>query len=591
MAPSLEIDVVAHGLRPNSEDIDLVLLQWRTELTGARIGGRWRDDDVDAKREALKNLGSLPPCDDTRFVIAPELSLPLSLVPAVDDFLLTQSVGTVFITGLQPLTLKDLKALKALHFSCRESELGQRWRFNTAGIWIKTAEGVARYIQLKHNLSDAEPQFKPGRHVYLFQSCCSSCLNLARSNCSHEHPLTFAIAICADFTSVRSIDAVRTAFQRYTSVIDLMIVLQSNPAQRKPAIQNGILQFYVAPDLDRERVDTAKTVLIYANNAKGENDPPELYGSYVFFPNTVRLQTHVPMPTYAFQQSPQYNEAALRDRESCAYHLTTKLVRYRNPGGGQGVLPFSDARHAQLRRLPEFDELDPTRFWLLDTWKRYAKPSSVASPPFWKSLPEPLARFIQTRWHQAILWFDSHLPNDNDQTVDFMALFRLTRALDDGEPADWQLDDAVQSLLRCYIVLTLDWDDDLQLSEDVGHVHFTRGETFLTFLHARNCDWEPLMHAYYAGLPAQFGGRTINLVAVEPNETEPPWDLRPKKAWIPPPDISRAPAEPNELGNPAAPTLVCWSLNRLFDAVRRSDTPDAALLALSGLTKEIFATS
>jgi hypothetical protein len=162
--------------------IDLFLIQWHTPRP-AGLAGLCGDVSQERVRflsdfgawlsQELERQVSMRPC----FVLAPELSLPVSADQVVGELLRQLNRPAVFAGGMEFLRWNlYLELLER----CSGMPEPNRWRsggdetlvVNCAAIWVRGLDGnVRRFVQPKRNPSDAEdPLVYRGNDILLFTS-------------------------------------------------------------------------------------------------------------------------------------------------------------------------------------------------------------------------------------------------------------------------------------------------------------------------------------------------------------------------------------------------------------------------------------
>jgi hypothetical protein len=576
---------VALPTQLEGEFVELLMLQWRTEPATQK---RYRPtaDEVTLKRRVLSRLNSVPPLGSgPRFIVAPELSLPVELIPTVETYLASQTETTVFMAGLQSLNPRELGAVVKSGFYIGDEPNASPRLVNAAAIWIHHLGRTDRYLQVKRNLADPElSSYSSGTNLFVFQSLCAGCACDAPLQCNNARPLTFAVAICADFTRRKSISDLREAIAHHSPTLDLTFVLQMNGNQTHEVIAEGIAKYFAPPVAGRSSALTTTSLLVYLNNAFAPEDK-NTYGSCVFFPESVVRTAATPSPTYIFKPGGRFNSALLRDRGPCAYRLHVRLPRYRTPGGGQGEAPIKTAEHSSLDEQFAFKELMPRRFWF-----RKACTLAGAKLPtlqnFLGSSPQShngLIEAFRAAYQQLTDWLHDAFATYDFSVLEFMRLFRLGRDLEDIEPSEWKLDAAAGALLRCLTILTLAQKKEGQLADCVRS-HITIGGTHLTLLHADDRSWRVLMDAYHDLVDATFGNQRVSVAFVQPTETALPSVAT---AWIPS-EVDRAIVQQDEFTAPSACSYTVLPITTLFDKYYEALDLDAAITELTRLIDPAF---
>jgi hypothetical protein len=225
----------------------MLLLQWHTVSPIDRQSGAWiaaAANEIGLKQMILTAVEKviLTPRANPMFVVTPELSLPLALVPAIDSVVAKASKPLVFIAGLEHMTLEQYATLAA-DFDDATTAMNPQTnrRVNAAAIWIVTNTGSRRYLQMKRGLADSEQNdLTHGREAFLFAS----------PDQRDGRRLNFAVGICADFTNKQHVLQLRREMAKHPDVLalDLMFLLQMNENQDALQFRTAVAAYFDPPE-------------------------------------------------------------------------------------------------------------------------------------------------------------------------------------------------------------------------------------------------------------------------------------------------------------------------------------------------------
>jgi hypothetical protein len=364
--------------------IDILVLQWWTALEdGPRCFGVLPQRLVEGKRRELDWLATwlseqFDPNTPSRplFIVAPEVSLPNSLLSRVEDMIASLRRPCVLIAGLSHLTWSQYSQLLA---DCRNMPVQVDWltgdnaggMVNAAAILVRSGAAgspVLKFLQPKlHPFREENPQLFRGLHTLLFRS----------RNQTSGSRLNFAVKICSDFVDPEMVRNFRREMETATpgSQIDFTFVPQWQVNPEDTQFKQGIQAYFETPI---EMAETSKSAVIFANTAREcRGRSREFGGSRV----NVKQVEHFPMarntpsPTCVRSDWKMFDHQALvlRDSGPCVYHLTMKPVYLVNRVAGSGdEQPFQRCECAFLdgaqTRL-SFRPLHPICHWLDSEWR------------------------------------------------------------------------------------------------------------------------------------------------------------------------------------------------------------------------------
>jgi hypothetical protein len=359
--PASEVRLVDVNISlDKAESIDILLLQWHTP-SPVDANGVWRSadtDEVSAKGAILQALSDTIAAARVRtmFVVIPELSLPLALVPLVDAIAAAAAKPLIIVAGLEHMMVEQYSGLRKLFdVAVDPVDLQSRRRVNAAGIWIATGDHTHRYLQLKRGLSDAEHNdFTHGVESFLFRS----------PDQRDGRRLNFAVGICADFTNRDRVLHWRrqAGVHENVTALDLMLLLQMNANQEAVQFRTAVSAYFeppvplVAPEVTL--IPTDKSALVFVNQAATDATGATFGRSSVHFHfDGVVLKRSDGAPTFFLEDQSGYlhHSAIFREDRSSAYLVEYVPLHRRNVGGPEATSPPCSAQRgivicATLRR-------------------------------------------------------------------------------------------------------------------------------------------------------------------------------------------------------------------------------------------------
>jgi hypothetical protein len=494
------------GISLKSASIDLLIVQWFTPFPVDATSGVWisaGDAEIASKRSELQAITeSLRTREAPKFVIMPELSLPLALLPDVEKLIESTAKPLVIVAGLEHMSLNEYDDLRrSFDGATSPVDASSGRRVNAAAVWIATQEGTRRYLQLKRGPADVElPTVTRGAESFVF-----------RSPDQHEgRRLNFALAICADFTNKDEVLRVRREMGALDDVtaLDLMFVLQMNANQNALQFRTSVAAFFDGPVTaaaeEATLVATDKSILVFVNQAR--TGATEEYGRsaihFRFDPGALR-RAGIPR-TFCVENHDGHNHlsAVFREDGPAAYLVEYVPLHRRNPGQPGSTEPplLRRAQYADLRSAAaelQFQEIEPVTHWLIESWVRDQNViAEEAQKNFRASADERKAALdLWTRAYTAgITWWEARLSDDN---VARHHLGILAGALGTSDPRDWPLATTVRLFLRNFVLLGIGGDREFALcATQAGHVT-TAGRDIAYVSGHHRWTWETTVNEFY----------------------------------------------------------------------------------------------
>lgn len=519
-----------------SESIEMLLLQWHTPSPIDGQSGAWigaTANEIGVKQTVLTAVEKLisQPRANPMFVVTPELSLPLALVPIVDSAVAKASKPLVFIAGLEHMTLEQYATFAADFDEATTAANPQKnRRVNAAAIWIATDSGTRRYLQMKRGLADSEQNdLTHGREAFLFAS----------PDQRDGRRLNFAVGICADFTNKQHVLQLRREMAKHADVLalDLMFLLQMNEKQDALQFRTAVAAYFdppvapVAPDATL--MSTDKSALVFLNQAAGADDAAKFGRSAVHFHyNKVLAARAEGAPTFCIESHPghDHHSAVFREDRPSAYLVEYVPLHRRNAGppGSNEAAIFRSASYADLSAPAQqltFTEIAPVVHWLLRRWE--ADEAAIAADAeinFRASSGDKKAAIAKWRqaWLTGIEWWRSRLHDDNAAR---RQLALLVGTLNGREPRRWAIEESVRLLLRAFVLIQLGTERPRALcGHECGNV--TVGETVIAFVSGRRRkSWKTVVDQFYAAHRTSLDALGVApLLIVQETNVEPPWN-------------------------------------------------------------------
>jgi hypothetical protein len=505
------------------------------------------------------------------FVAAPELSLPLKLIADVDDAVAAASKPLVFVAGLEHMPAAQYAELRQ-EFDQSTDPIDPQTtrRVNAAAIWIATADGTRRYLQLKRGLSDPEMNdFTRGVTSYCFVS-------------SDQHPgrrLNFSVGICADFTNRDRVLRLRREMANHPEIgaLDLMFLLQMNRDQEAVQFRSAVGAYFEPPVAaaapEATFIATDKSALVFVNRAAPDANPATYGRSAVHFPfNQQAIKRSDGARTFFLddQSGFHHHSAVFREDRASVYFLEYVPLQLRIVGAAGTNEPsiFRSALFCDLRQQPgelAFIEISAITHWLLRTWENaetviageavtnfrmtdVAKDAAIMS---WKQL-----------WRDAIEWWRSRLGANDDQARRQVSI--LARDTKGIEPRRWGLDTTVRLLLRSFVLLGIGRQRNIDvcgnacasIDIDSRSIAFVSGRGSWT--------WRVAADQYYAAQRTLLDALGIRpLLVLQETAGDAPWN----QIHDLPPDITAPEHDnPDDITRPPRPrALRCTGTAQLYD--------------------------
>ncbi|HYI08146.1 MAG TPA: hypothetical protein VEK57_03660 [Thermoanaerobaculia bacterium] len=496
------------GISLTRASIELLILQWYTPSPVNAANGAWipaADEEIAYKRALLEAVAeTLRARVAPTFVVIPELSLPLALLPDVEKLIDTTAKPLVVVAGLEHMSLDRYNDLhRSFDGATLPVDASSGRRINAAAVWIATDQGTRRYLQLKRGPADIELQtVMRGAESFVF-----------RSPDQHEgRRLNFAVAICADFTNKDEVLRIRRDMGTLNDVtaLDLMFVLQMNPNQNAVQFRTSVAAFFDAPVTgmaeEATLIATDKSIIVFANQAR--TGAKEEYGRstihFRFDPGALRRAGV--SRTFCVEKHDGHNHlsAVFREDGPAAYLVEYVPLHRRNPGQPGSTEPplLRRALYADLRTIAkqlEFREIEPVTHWLIDSWTRDQKLiAHEAEKNFRASAAKKEAAL--NSWTRAcaagIAWWKARLGDDN---VARHHLGIVAGSLDASDPREWSLTTTVRLFLRNFVLVSLGTDRAFALcATPLGNVTSAGSDIAFVSGHHR-WTWDTTVNEFYDG--------------------------------------------------------------------------------------------
>ena len=526
-----------------SESVELLLLQWHSDspVDANHVWTAIGDAEAARKRVVLESVRAQVAGRSVAsplFVIAPELSFPLSLIDLVEQIIAAREGGPiVFIVGLERIAIDDYNQLLERGFDGKKLGVQPTRRLNIAAIWIRGATGTQRYLQLKRSLSDAEQQeFAAGTEALVFTS--PKQIGAVRLN--------FAVAICSDFTNDERVMLFRRAMaESDVGSLELLFLLQMNEDQDALQFRTAIRAFYrpVSELTPNEPLtDTDKCALVFVNNASKTADAGA-FGRSAFHFRFGQLTTARPndsQPTIAIEEQGghDYRAAVFRENRASAYWVEfVPLHRVATMPGSGERRPFRQALHADLTRDSRtlaFHELPAVIHWLLSSWDAAGRSiTDDANMNFEMNDDAKAAAIVAlaAAWNAAIAWWRSMFGSDDNRARQLALL--LNPHISADEPRRWGMEASFARMLRAFLLLTTGKEREVHRSDE-SCAHVKLDGTLIAFVSGGgDSTWRTIAQQYYTKWRTRLDALGVDpLLVVQDTTGTPPWNARYEPADI-----------------------------------------------------------
>lgn len=601
-APSAEVQFVNTGFSlDHGDSIQILLLQWQTP-DPADEHGIWRTaqaSEIAEKRAILQAAATRASLHRVRpmFIAAPELSLPIELIAEVDNVVGAAAKPVVVVAGLEHMTATQYAGLREKFDRSTDPIDPQTTRkVNAAAIWIATAEGARRYLQLKRGLSDPEMNdFTRGTVSYCFVS-------------PDQHPgrrLNFAIGICADFTNRDRVLHLRREMANHPEIaaLDLMFLLQMNRDQEAVQFRSAVGAYFEPPVPEAAPeatfIATSESALVFINRAAPDANPATYGRSAVHFPfNQQAIKRSDGAPTFFVDDHSGFyhHSAVFREDRPCIYFLEYVPLQRRIVGAAGTNEPpiFRSALFCDLRQLTgdelAFIEISPVIHWLLRTWECAELGIAQEAMANFRMIDvnaksAAIASWRQS-WRNAIEWWRTKLGGNDDQARRQMSI--LARDRKGLEPRRWHLDATVRLLLRSFLLLDIGNQRNIDVSSNPGaNIEIDTRST--AFVSGRgNWTWRTAADEYYAAHRTLLDALGQSpLLVLQETAGDVPWNQThelPRDITAPehdnPDDITQA---------PRARTVRCTGTAQLYDLLCEAASFDEGAATIALKVDEVLA--
>lgn len=497
---------VDSGISLTRDSIDLLILQWHTPSPTDMKTGAWvpaGEAEITSKRITIQAVAeTFRTHSNPTFVVMPELSLPLALLPDIETVIEAAPKPLVVVAGLEHMSLDQYTDLRrSFDEATSPVDASSGRRINAAAIWIASDGGTRRYLQLKRGRADVELQsVMHGAETFVFRS----------PDQREGRRLNFSVAICADFTNKDEVLRLRRDIAGLDGVtaLDLMFLLQMNPNQNALQFRTSIASFFDAPVTgaaeDVTLIATDKSILVFANQARTQAE--EAYGrSAIHFRfDEGALRRSSVAPTFCVEKHGGHNHvsAVLREDGPAAYLVEYVPLHRRNPGQPGSTEPplLRRALYADLRtsgKHLDFREIEPVTHWLIESWCQDQKLIAQEAEKNFQAVDDrkKLAVGLWKRaWNAAIAWWKTRLCDDN---VARSHLGIVAGSLTASDPRDWPLTSTVRLFLRNFVLLGSGKDRGFELcATGAGNVT-TSGNDIAFVSGHQQWTWEVTVSEFY----------------------------------------------------------------------------------------------
>jgi hypothetical protein len=493
---------------PQDKLMDIFLLQWSTPILFHHYNPTKINDHTAGRRGALltnfknwltKYFINIPP--RPLFILSPELSMPVTQIPVLNDLIANLNRPAVIITGLEYMPWNEYADLVK---SLDDMPDKQLWtqdgietnHVNAANILIRDSKGnIRRFIQPKLHPEDHEQaKIYSGHHLFLFKT----------NNQHSGQRLNFSVQICSDFCSTVHVRNFRQLIDTNCpqTPLDLTFLLQCNKDQEAQQFKESVRQYFDVPD---GMVPTTDGCLLFINNANRKHNKSSKWGqSKIFFPFSKKWRLlNLPVHTYwlADDGPNDYQALLLRESGPGFYWLTYKpqYLVSRIPGSGQSTpFPQNGALYAAIHGT-DFGNDMPKKFspilamhhWLKCEWIEGKE--TLSQDLLNRNVDVDVVSNYKDLYDNNVNSWLEKLDNNEIASTEVVRILSMwcqtcdqcNNIFKDSEPNAWSnnMSNAIKEMMSAYTLIRLGSDKPVSpLTNCYCHAKVEREELYITFL-------------------------------------------------------------------------------------------------------------